>query len=153
MKTFYIILIIIFTAGTYSAMAQNADLSNPDCMTCYKSLKNLHIKKLKSSKEYFSLVKVFMTKMNIKNQQEYKEEISADILGWIKLNVDKTFFENYEAAENEYNSLEHAESIMFKDSKEYFAYQKECRKFCDDKVIINIHHEVKREHPELIICE
>jgi hypothetical protein len=152
MKLFNALLICFALAGTYTAMAQTGNIDNPECSKRYEKLKELQLKKLSSgnSIKYHKMMKEFTAKMNIRATGDKVTDVSEDLLGWVKNNIDKTKFRSYEEAEKDFAALSAAGEASRLDGKEYFAYLKECRQHCGNDIMTKVLTEVLQEHPELL---
>jgi hypothetical protein len=152
MKLKHTLLIIFSIAGTYTAIAQTGSIDNPECVARYEKLKELQLKKLSSenSIKYHKMMNEFSEKMNYKATGTKVTDVTKDLLGWLKDNIDKTKFESYEAAVTEIEALSAIGELSRNEGKEYFAYLRECKQHCGNDVMMKVLNEVLKEHPELL---
>lgn len=159
MKLLYTLLFTIALTGTYTAAAQTETkpvkeeklTGGPEYDKHYEKLKELYIKQLRSGthKKQRQLNNAFIAKMNFKGDPK---EIQKDILGWVKNNIDKTNFESYEAAEQEWQAIITAGMDDFQENQEYYEYMRICFQCCDG-LFLQVLTDVGEEYPELVYGE
>lgn len=168
-----LLLSVIFT-GTYTAVAQtpsapsnltkadstmitayNRVQNNKEIVTSgpvyeeyYNKFKELELKRLNSysHKKFRKLHKVFIKKINYKGQLA---EISDDVLGYIKTNLQFTDFESYEEAEKEWAEIMQASKESIDENHEYFAFLFETIEVCGHEIVAKVMLEIIKENPEL----
>jgi hypothetical protein len=160
MKSFYTILLTLIITCTYTASAQIVAekpkheklTKGPEYDKHYAKLKELHIKELNSEshKKSKELHKAFVKKLNYKGKYQ---DISKNVLDWVKENLYQTSFESYEAAEKEWKAVQVANFKSIKENQEYYDYSLTCLRYCDNDIIIQVMMDVMQEHPELICGE
>jgi hypothetical protein len=152
MKLLHTLFIGFALVCSYTVTAQTGNIDNPECVARYEKLKELHLQKL-TSESYVKqhvLLKEFTRKLNVKDAKYKVAEMSKDMLGWIKTNIDKTLFESYEEAEKDFAALSAAGEASRIEGREYFSYMKECAQHCGNDILYRVNEEVFAEHPELL---
>lgn len=155
MKAIFTILLL---ACSFAATAQTtmynppAELiDSPECAERYETLKKMHAEYLASAtvKKETMIVREFNRKLNLKANGEKLEVVLADVMGWIKDNVEKTHFESYEAAEKEFAAITDAFVAVRAENKDYFAFINEAKTYCGDGVLSRVVSDVSINYPEL----
>lgn len=138
MKAFFTITIL---ALTLSLQAQSGVDGNPERL---KELKNNILTRFDI--ENFTLQQEQFEEFTTKLGESYP--IGDDPLAWVKTNIDKTKFKDYDEAATLYNEIFATIEKQDTNNKDYYAFIKMTATPDDDKLINKAWEEIIKEYPE-----
>lgn len=126
----------IASAQNKSISSENVDNNKIDCKSKFDTAKELYAKMFNSPSgiNYRTLRKRFFDKTHNPGrfQDQQATTCKENILLWIKANIQKTDFSNYEEAKREWEAKEKSREIYVKENQEFYNYMEEIKGSCGE---------------------